>query len=305
MQITVNKEAGFRMLKSINGFLQADSADEFFIQKAIGHKYLRKIPKKSGKGYWYIYTETFKKPLQFLQQVFNISKERINKEFEENNIEKEYGVDKQIYSAHVLEYLTNKLKWDNLFSKNEKREQYKKAVNTKRTKTTQSEKTDDNGKKQNPVEKDKGDKIVVNRTLMYKVWSIYNKKEIETENALSYDGYPEKDYPEYRGKGQEAVDFIVKQKGGQVRGAFNRSDIGDIDVVWGKITDKEKHTGYGLSHIIDKHGIEATKKIGEVVKDGQFLIDESNNRIFIENNGYHLGFRQQWDGKKKIWIVTN
>ncbi|MGI5085846.1 LPD1 domain-containing protein [Treponema putidum] len=305
MQITVNKEAGFRMLKSINGFLQADSADEFFIQKAIGHKYLRKIPKKSGKGYWYIYTETFKKPLQFLQQVFNISKERINKEFEENNIEKEYGVDKQTYSAHVLEYLTNKLKWDNLFSKNEKREQYKKAVNTKRTKTTQSEKTDDNGKKQNPVEKDKGDKIVVNRTLMYKVWSIYNKKEIETENARSYDGYPEKDYPEYKGKGQEAVDFIVKQKGGQVRGAFNRPDIGDIDVVWGKITDKEKHTGYGLSHIIDKHGIEATKKIGEVVKDGQFLIDESNNRIFIENNGYHLGLRQQWDGKKKIWIVTN
>ena len=175
MQITVNKEAGFRMLKSINGFLQADSADEFFIQKAIGHKYLRKIPKKSGKGYWYIYTETFKKPLQFLQQVFNISKERINKEFEENNIEKEYGVDKQIYSAHVLEYLTNKLKWDNLFSKNEKRDQNKKAVNTKKTKTTQSEKTDDTGKKQNPVEKDKGDKIVVNRTLMYKVWSLYNK----------------------------------------------------------------------------------------------------------------------------------
>ena len=178
MQITVNKEAGFRLLKSINGFLQTDSADEFFIQKAIGHKYLRKIPKKSGKGYWYIYAETFKKPFLFLQQVFNISKERINKEFEDNNIEKEYGVDKKTYSAHVLEYLTNKLKWDNFFSKSEKREQYKKAVNTRKVKTTQNENT---GKKKGTADKDGGDKIVVNRTLMYKVWSLYNKDKNNDE----------------------------------------------------------------------------------------------------------------------------
>ncbi|MGI5066133.1 LPD1 domain-containing protein [Treponema putidum] len=304
MQITVNKEAGFRMLKSINGFLQADSADEFFIQKAIGHKYLRKIPKKSGKGYWYIYTETFKKPLQFLQQVFNISKERINKEFEENNIEKEYGVDKQIYSAHVLEYLTNKLKWDNLFSKNEKRDQYKKAVNTKRTKATQIEKTDDNGKKQNPVEKDKGDKIVVNRTLMYKVWSLYNKKLTDSGGEPPNDGYPEKDYPEYKGKGQEAVDFIVKQKGGQVRGAFNRPDIGDIDVVWGKITDKEKHTGYGLSHIIDKHGMDAARVIGEVIKYGK-VVNPTQGRTSIQLGYWKVALKQQFNGNKKIWIVTS
>ena len=127
----------------------------------------------------------------------------------------------------------------------------------------------------------------------------------DEDNGNSNDGYPEKDYSEYKGKGQKAVDFIVKQQGGQVRGAFNRPEIGDIDVVWGKVTNAEKHEGYGLAHIIDKHGIEAVKKIGEIVKAGQLVTDEANNRISIEQNGYHLGLRQQWNGKKKIWIVTN
>nr|DAW67015.1 MAG TPA: crystallin beta/gamma motif-containing protein [Herelleviridae sp.] len=118
------------------------------------------------------------------------------------------------------------------------------------------------------------------------------------------DGYPEKDYPEYKGKGQKAVDFIVKQKGGQVRGAFNRPEIGDIDVVWGKITNAQKHEGYGLAHIIDKHGIEATKKIGDAIKNGDIIHPNNDNRIAIESNGYHIGLRQQWNGQKKNWIIT-
>ena len=124
-------------------------------------------------------------------------------------------------------------------------------------------------------------------------------------NEPPNDGYLEKNYPGYKGKGQEAVDFIAKNKGGQVMGAFNRPEIGDIDVVWGKVTNAEKHEGYGLAHIIDMHGIEAVKKIGDIIKDGQLVTDESNNRISIEYDGYHLGLRQQWNGKKKIWIVTN
>ena len=128
----------------------------------------------------------------------------------------------------------------------------------------------------------------------------------DNEDKATNDDYPEKDYPEYKGKGQEAVDFIVKNKGGQVRGAFNRKEIGDIDVVWGKITDKEKHTGYGLAHIIDKHGMDTIPKIGEVVKDGD-IINPNNNpeRIAIESKNLHIGLRQQWGGKKKTWIITS
>ncbi|MGP1414492.1 MAG: hypothetical protein ACTTJ6_00975 [Treponema sp.] len=131
-----------------------------------------------------------------------------------------------------------------------------------------------------------------------------NKKIDSVKNAKE-DGYPEKDYPEYKGKGQEAVDFIVKNKGGQVRGAFHREEIGDIDVVWGEVTDKEKHTGYGLAHIIDKHGMDAVTKIGEAVKNGKVIHPDNNpDHIAIENNNFHVGLRQQWGGNKKIWIIT-
>ena len=118
------------------------------------------------------------------------------------------------------------------------------------------------------------------------------------------DGYPEKDYPEYKGKGQEAVDFIVQQKGGQVRGAFNRPDIGDIDVVWGKITDKEKHTGYGLSHIIDKHGMDAARVIGEVIEYGK-VVKPTQGRTSIQLGYWKVALKQQFNGNKKIWIVTS
>lgn len=125
------------------------------------------------------------------------------------------------------------------------------------------------------------------------------------KNDTGDDGYPEKNYPEYKGKGQKAVDFIVNQKGGQVRGAFNRPEIGDIDIVWGKITNAEKHEGYGLAHIIDKHGMDAAKKIGEVINTGDIVRPDNNpDRIAIENNNFHVGLRQQWNGKKKLWIIT-
>ncbi|MGP1440954.1 MAG: hypothetical protein ACTTJ3_09495, partial [Treponema sp.] len=130
-----------------------------------------------------------------------------------------------------------------------------------------------------------------------------NKKIDSAKNAKE-DGYPEKDYPEYKGKGQEAVNFIVKNKGGQVRGAFNRKEIGDIDVVWGEVIDKEKHTGYGLAHIIDKHGMEAINNIEDVVKEGKVIKDEKN-RLSIQKDDYNLGLAETWHGKTKIWIITN
>lgn len=87
------------------------------------------------------------------------------------------------------------------------------------------------------------------------------------------DSYPEKNYPEYKGQGQKAVDFLMRKRSGQIKGAFNRKEIGDIDIRWGKVIDSEKHTGYGLAHIIDKHG--------ETV-----------------------AIRRSWNGNKKTWIVT-
>lgn len=128
-----------------------------------------------------------------------------------------------------------------------------------------------------------------------------NKDGIE-ENDDS--GYPEKNYPEYKGTGQKAVDFLVKNKSGQVKGAFNRNDIGDIDVVWGEVTNKIEHTGYGLSHIIDKHGDSAAKKLGDVVETGDVTMTDKRGRIYIEKDNYRVVIRKSWNGNHKKWIVT-
>lgn len=125
-----------------------------------------------------------------------------------------------------------------------------------------------------------------------------------SKNDTGDDGYPEKDYPQYKGKGQEAVDFIAKQKSGQVRGAFNRPEIGDIDVVWGTVINAEKHEGYGLAHIIDKHGMEAVKKIGEVVEKGSIEIQQ-NGIATIFHREFKLGLSKGWYGKgNNHWILT-
>ena len=128
-------------------------------------------------------------------------------------------------------------------------------------------------------------------------------KKPKSNNKKS-DGYSEKDYSEYKGKGQEAVDFIVKNKGGQVRGAFHRKEIGDIDVVWGEVTDKEKHKGYGLAHIIDKHGIDPARKMSEIIEYGKIEKTPSGRRT-IKLGRWVIGLKEQWNGKKKTWVVTS
>ena len=117
------------------------------------------------------------------------------------------------------------------------------------------------------------------------------------------DKYPEHNYSEYKGQGQKAVDFIAKNKGGQVKGAFTRSDIGDIDVVWGKVQDPIKHTGYGIAHIIDKHGFADTKIIGNVIKNGK-ITGQDDGKYILEWNNCRVIVATDWSRNKKNWIVT-
>ncbi|MGF7108255.1 hypothetical protein J2Z29_000804 [Treponema pedis] len=44
----------------------------------------------------------------------------------------------------------------------------------------------------------------------------------------------------------EMIRKRVKQNGGQVKGSFNRPDIGDLDVVWGVVTDLRSTLRFGV-----------------------------------------------------------
>jgi hypothetical protein len=149
-----------------------------YLEKAISHKYLYRIPKKTGKGWNYIYQETFLKPFHALKTIFSVQKKTLNETYEKNNIKKEYGADKQTFAAHVLEYFSNKLKWDRFFSKKENRDAAIKPVKMKIAGTEgvklgsgdQAELSFDNKPKKADT------KISLNRSLMRKIYNIYNKQ---------------------------------------------------------------------------------------------------------------------------------
>ena len=134
-----------------------------------------------------------------------------------------------------------------------------------------------------------------------------NETEAINKKAIKEFG---RNYTEYYHKGIEAIEKVLKEKQGQVVGAFSRQDIGDIDVVWG-------NNQVGLQKIIDKHlndfepfG-EAEKGIingiAEIVNNGTLTEKNGVNTITYEkdNRSFRVGLTKGWDGKgENQWIIT-
>ena len=154
-----------------------------------------------------------------------------------------------------------------------------------------------------------------------------------------------KNYAEYFRDGQrgiakilaEAKDYEVRKEAGklteaeieqgaykgQVAGAFYKEGLGDIDLVWGKITDAENHKGYGLAHILDKRTAEfmqeglsereakakaeafAKNEIPNIFENGE-VIKKPNEAVRIETDKYKLILKQNWEGEptQNKWLVT-
>ena len=153
------------------------------IEKARSHKYIDRRPKKTGKGWYYIYAETFKKPFRALLEIFDIKKERIDKDYEEDNIQKDFGVDKNLYASHVLEFFLNREKWHNIFSKKENRQKYTQAVKQSDVEKKAKEKKEKSTeKKKTTTETTKTQKL--NRSLMFRIWK---RNTPEAEKLLEQD----------------------------------------------------------------------------------------------------------------------
>jgi len=91
---------------------------------------------------------------------------------------------------------------------------------------------------------------------------------------------------EYVGvKGQEAVDKLLAEKQGHVKGAFYREDIGEIDLFWGDKTA-------GLCHIVRRRKEEGNnpekflKNISMVIEKGKVFQNRQNpERVNISYKG--------------------
>lgn len=114
---------------------------------------------------------------------------------------------------------------------------------------------------------------------------------------------------EFKGfSGAKAIEKLLQEKQGFVQGAFSRNDIGDIDVVYGEVTDPKTHKGYGLAHIFDKHPEVTPEIINEIISKGEKT--ESHNGYNLSYKGYVVGINNGWkeNGKKVTsdnWIVTS
>ncbi|WP_104731451.1 PBECR2 nuclease fold domain-containing protein [Helicobacter rappini] len=157
------------------------------------------------------------------------------------------------------------------------------------------------------------------------------------ENALNIKPIKEfgTNYAEHYHSGESAIAKLISEaqahkesgaKGeykGQVAGAFHRKELGDIDLVWGEVTDFEKHKGYGLAHILDKRKAEfmqkgfseaeaeakamefAKNEISDIVQNGK-ITNKPNEATKIETQDYKLILKQNWSGEplENKWLVT-
>ncbi|EOB3230076.1 PBECR2 nuclease fold domain-containing protein [Campylobacter upsaliensis] len=139
------------------------------------------------------------------------------------------------------------------------------------------------------------------------------EKPLKDEFGVNFEGF----------KGKEAIEKLLEEKRGQVKGAFYKEGLGEIDLVWGEITDLEKHKGYGLAHILDKRKSEfveqgasqseaaqkaaefAKNEISNIMQNGK-IINKANEATRIETQDYRLILKQNWKGEptKNKWLVT-
>ncbi|WP_258058456.1 putative barnase/colicin E5 family endoribonuclease [Campylobacter hyointestinalis] len=130
-------------------------------------------------------------------------------------------------------------------------------------------------------------------------------------------------YAEFYHDGANAIKKLLTEKQGQVAGAFERKELGDIDLVWGEAkTANGDIKGYGLSKIEAKHlndfasfyGDTPQEKlingISEIISNGKIKIDK-NGRATItyetkDNKIYKVGLKQNWKGEPTTnkWIIT-
>lgn len=106
--------------------------------------------------------------------------------------------------------------------------------------------------------------------------------------------------------GQDALHFIFEARGGEVKGAFHRVEIGEIHLVWGEKASNGRE-GHGLAHIIEKHP-EIIDKLFMIITEGS-VYKQGNDRLLIiknvgENRNQVAAVRLDWNGIQKTWLVS-
>lgn len=120
-----------------------------------------------------------------------------------------------------------------------------------------------------------------------------HKNELTTLLGEEFKGY----------KGQDAVNKLLQEKRGHVKGAFHREDMGDIDLFWGSDT-------VGLKHILqrrEEQGINADEfvsNLAEVVERGEFYQKNNNGNFEYWYKGNMVVIAPEYHGNKITFVLT-
>lgn len=116
-------------------------------------------------------------------------------------------------------------------------------------------------------------------------------------------------------RGKNALAKLRRERGGTVEIAMQVRGLGDVEIPWGRAghtspdKDPEKrgrtHTdGYGLSHIIAKHGDEAADALPEVIAKGKISAHPRDFEKRMIAHGKWLAIVRKTK-KRSSWAITN
>lgn len=120
-------------------------------------------------------------------------------------------------------------------------------------------------------------------------------------------------YLQFKNKPKEAIKHLIKEKKGDCISALYREDIGYIDIPYGE--NDKNNKGFGLKHIIEKHGKEITQlgfKVEDfipiIVQYGNFKQSNDADKIQLIGNMFKIIISKKayLDGKKenKIFVLS-
>jgi hypothetical protein len=118
-------------------------------------------------------------------------------------------------------------------------------------------------------------------------------------------------YTQFKDKPKEAIKHLKKVREGECVSALYRKEVGYIDIVWGK-NDPKTNIGFGLKHIIEKHGKEI-KQLGFEIEDFIPIVIQFGNlnakksidgKVVFESNMFRVIIQTAYLGKKKVWLLS-
>lgn len=125
--------------------------------------------------------------------------------------------------------------------------------------------------------------------------------DLEDQSILHQGGDFGTKHEQFYHDAKGAIDQLLSDKNGEAVGALHHSDVGDIDLIYGKERSSE-NSGFGLAKIAQLHP--------EVLDDLQGFLDKlhveskSGNRIRLADDSGKAVVRLSREGSDRPWLLT-